>query len=98
MAEGQAAPGNRGRHTLTLAGRERLDLDGVQRVENFDDHTVVLETVMGRLTIRGEGLHIHELNLEEGRLRMTGRVSLLAYEDSAQRRRDRRNLLERLLK
>ena len=98
MAEGQATPGGRGRHTLTLAGRQRLELAGVQRVENFDDHSVVLETDLGRLTVRGEGLHIHELNLEEGRLLLTGRVSLLAYEDSAQRRRDRRHLLERLFK
>lgn len=96
MAEGQVAPGNRGRHNLTLVGRERLELDGVQRVENFDDRTVVLDTVMGRLTVRGEGLHIHELNLEEGRLRMTGRVAQLAYDGSTPRRRDRRHLLERL--
>lgn len=98
MSEGHGASGARGRHTLTLIGRERLELEGVQRVENFDDKAVVLETNLGRLTIRGANLHIHELNLEDGRLLLEGRVTLLAYEETDARRRDRRNLIERLLK
>lgn len=98
MAEGQAPPTGRKEHMLALKGRERLELVGVQRVENFDDRAVVLETDLGRLTIRGQGLHIHELNLEAGRLLLTGRVSLLAYEDAAHPHRDRRHLLGRLFK
>ncbi|MFS8639466.1 MAG: sporulation protein YabP [Symbiobacteriaceae bacterium] len=98
MSEGQGAGGARGRHTLMMTGRERLELEGVQRVDSFDDKAVVLDTDLGRMTIRGENLHIHELNLEDGRLLLEGRITSLAYEDTGSGRRERRNLLERLLK
>jgi len=98
VSEGQGAGGARGRHTLMMTGRERLELEGVQRVDSFDDKAVVLDTDLGRMTIRGENLHIHELNLEDGRLLLEGRITSLAYEDTGSGRRERRNLLERLLK
>ena len=40
-------------HGLRLEGRERLSITGVQDVSGFDECTVLLETGLGELCIRG---------------------------------------------
>lgn len=69
----------RKRHQLTLKAREELAVDGVLRVESFDDREVVMETDLGVVFVRGEGLHIKELNLEAGTLHLDGTVHVLEY-------------------
>ena len=44
-------------HSLELDKRERLSLSGVEDVMGFDESMVVLQTGLGRLSVRGEGLH-----------------------------------------
>lgn len=69
----------RKRHQLTLKTRENLTIDGVVGVESFDDQEVVVETDLGVLLIRGDGLHIKELNLDNGTLHVDGLVRVLEY-------------------
>ncbi|MBO8141135.1 MAG: sporulation protein YabP [Firmicutes bacterium] len=54
-------------------------MEGVVNVESFDDQEVVVETDAGMLFVRGENLHIKELNLETGALQVTGTVHGLEY-------------------
>ena len=41
-------------HALTISGRERMSLSGVEDVSGFDESMVVLSTSLGELTVRGE--------------------------------------------
>lgn len=68
-------------HTLTLHGRGKAVLSGVQSVSCFHDQEIVLETAEGELALLGENLHIEQLNLEDGRLNVTGTISGLEYSD-----------------
>ena len=52
-------------HTLTLEGRSRARLTGVDTVCCFHEREIVLETSEGEIALLGEGLHIEQLNLEE---------------------------------
>ena len=67
------------RHQLTMRQREHLAVEGVVNVESFDDQEIVLETDQGGLVVRGEGLHIRELNVERGTLVVEGLVASLEY-------------------
>ncbi len=67
------------RHQVILKQREYLAVEGVVNVESFDDQEVLLETDQGGLVVRGEGLHIRELNLENGTLVVEGLVASLEY-------------------
>ena len=67
------------RHTLTVEGRTRAAVTGVTDVLGFDEGVVTMETTAGALTVRGEGLHVEELNLEHGRVILTGEVTGLEY-------------------
>jgi len=88
-------------HNLQLLAREQVTMEGVLAVESFDDAEIILETDLGQLTLRGEDLHIKQLDLESGKLAVEGYVSALIY--SAPRQRGgrspkNRSFLERLLK
>ena len=66
-------------HTLTLEGRERARLSGVTAVSCFHDQEVVLETSEGEVALLGENLHIEQLNLEDGKLDVTGVIAGIEY-------------------
>ena len=68
-------------HQLTLEGRERLTVSGVEDVERFDEGTIVMSTTAGTLVITGENLHIGKLSLDGGELHVDGQIDALTYED-----------------
>ena len=70
-------------HRLALEGRSQLSLSGVTEAVSFDEAVAVLETAQGTLIIRGAGLHVEQLNLEAGEVRLSGQVDSLTYEESA---------------
>ncbi|HOB08271.1 MAG: sporulation protein YabP [Limnochordia bacterium] len=67
------------RHQVVLVQRERLNVDGVVNVDSFDDREIALDTEDGGLIIRGEDLHISELNLETGSLVVRGYIKAIEY-------------------
>lgn len=66
-------------HSLRLDDRAKMTVGGVTDVESFDEETVRLSTTRGALIVSGAGLHIEQLQLETGDLRMSGRVDALTY-------------------
>ena len=87
-----------GNHRVVINYRETLDVTGVVHVDSFDDEEVVLETEQGLLAVRGENLHIKQLNLEVGELAIEGLIIELAYSENKQLRDRGKNLFARLFK
>ncbi|SMD04570.1 sporulation protein YabP [Sporomusa malonica] len=83
------------RHQLTLVDREELTVDGVVTLGSYDEKEIIMETEQGMLIIKGEGLNIKQLNLEQGNIIVEGTVKGINYEDE---QRQRKGLLERFLK
>ena len=73
-------------HAVSLEGRRRAVISGVQAVDSFNEQMVTLITGEGALTILGNNLHVSHLTLEDGRLLVEGDISALEY-DAAPRRR-----------
>ena len=71
-----------GTHTLSLDGQGKLRLTGVVDVTSFDETLVALETTRGMLSVKGEGLHVERLSLENGELTLTGEVRAMEYDDN----------------
>lgn len=74
-----------GAHRLTLEDRDRLTVSGVEEVESFDESGIVMVTGRGTLVVRGSGLHIEQLSVDGGQLRVEGQVDSLTYEDTGSR-------------
>ena len=70
---------NRINQNIILENRKKLNLTGIKDVVSFDDETVILDTALGRLTVKGEGLHISSFNTERGDLTAVGNVIALVY-------------------
>ena len=69
-------------HRLTLEGREKLTVGGVEDVERFDETCIVMSTCAGTLVVTGEGLHIGKLSLDGVELHVDGRIDAVTYEDA----------------
>lgn len=83
------------KHQVTLVEREETSVDGVRNLGSYDEKEVVMETEMGFLIVRGEGLNIKQLNLEKGNIILEGMVKGIQYDDSTH---NKRGLLDRFLK
>lgn len=87
------------KHSVSIRERKQLNMEGVQQVESFDDSELVLETNMGVLVLKGEGLHITQLSLETGSLAAEGFFSSLQYIESKGKSKGKgRGILNRILR
>jgi len=67
------------KHEIILIDRENLQVTGVKDVESFDSEEFLLSTEFGYLNIRGENLHIRNLNLEQGLVSIEGVIIDMGY-------------------
>lgn len=64
---------------VIIENRKKLSISGVKQVISFDDETVLLDTALGRMTIKGEGVKIESFNTTTGDLVATGTVHAVVY-------------------
>lgn len=76
MEEIRTSPGG---HRLVLFDRKNGQITGVRDVVSFDPQEIVLQTELGRLTIRGKELHVGRLNLEKGEVDLDGQIDSMIY-------------------
>ena len=70
-------------HNLAMEGRRQLSLSGVEEVESFDEHEIIMMTTCGSLIIRGEDLSISRLSVDAGDVNVQGMITSLRYEEVA---------------
>lgn len=68
------------RHSLQIDRREKVNVSGMIDVISFDEESVIGETEMGIIIIRGANLHVHKISLDSGELAVTGEVDSVTYE------------------
>ncbi len=66
-------------HNIILENRKKFTLTGVKDVISFDEETVVTETALGKLVIKGDGLHILNFDNESFDLTGEGRIHAFVY-------------------
>lgn len=64
---------------VIIESRKKLNISGVKEVVSFDDETILLETLLGKMTVKGENLQIINFNAETGELCANGRVFAVVY-------------------
>ena len=67
-------------HKVCLTGRAELDITGVTDVYGFDETFVTLATTAGSLDIEGTDMAVQSLSLENGRIRITGQISVCVFD------------------
>lgn len=90
-----------GEYKLILTNRKCLYIEGVEHVANFSEEEISLDTKMGCLVLKGEGLDITQLNLEDGNLEVEGLFKSIDFsgDRSAKGIKNKsKGLIERILK
>ncbi len=65
--------------SLILENREKMSVSGVEHVNSFNETLIELVTVQGNMIIKGEGLDIKKLNLDDGNISIEGFITSITY-------------------
>ena len=85
-------------HKVVLLNRTSVNITGISDVVSFDENSVVLDTDMGLLTVKGKGMHVSRLTLEKGEADVEGNVESIPYSSNEALRRSGESLFTRLFK
>lgn len=69
-------------HNITMENRSAAKLTGIVDVASFNEQEIVMTSDSGEIALLGEGLHISQLNLEEGKVTVEGHIAALEYGDA----------------
>ena len=75
-------------HELKMIDRNILTLTGVSRIVSFDHTEFILESNMGPIHIKGEGLELLSLDTQEGIIRIKGKVCGFNYIEKLSKKKD----------
>lgn len=85
-------------HTITLVERKSLMTSGVKKIENFDDTQFLMDTIMGFLLVKGEGLELIKLDTIQGTVSIKGVIKSLTYLDEDSKKEKDSSLFNRLFR
>ncbi len=73
------------KHLLEMAERKTLTVSGATDVISFDEGCIVLATTCGIMSVDGSEMRIVSLDLEIGKVEISGSVNGIIYPENAQR-------------
>ncbi|HHD2752827.1 TPA: sporulation protein YabP [Clostridium perfringens] len=83
---------------LFLENRKLLSLTGVNEVINFDEEKISLKTSLGPLLIKGSGLKMNKLDVQNGEVIIGGFISSINYLNKKNKVKKNRNLISKIFK
>lgn len=66
-------------HSVNLLERKTLVITGVKKIDTFDKLHFILDTTMGFMVIKGEGLELIKLDTLSGNVTIKGTINSLEY-------------------
>lgn len=79
---------------IIIENRKQITLSGVKDCLGFDDETISLLTVLGKLVIKGEGLHIQNFDTKSGELIAEGKINATVFTAS----QNNKNFFEKIFR
>ena len=85
-------------HGISLAERKNIVVTGVKKIESFDNEEFLMDTTLGFLNIKGEGLEIIKLDTYQGNVSIKGRLDSMAYIESGSKKDKENSIITKLFK
>lgn len=82
---------------VILENRKKLSLTGVIEVISFDEEKILLNTKLGALTIKGSGLKMNKLDVQNGDVIIIGDIGYIVY-SGKEVKREKESIIGRLFK
>jgi len=86
------------KHEIKIDQRENVFVSGVNELISFDEENIIVDTQMDVLIIRGHGLHVTKLNLDNGELEIEGEIYEVRYEQQGVGQKNRASFLKKIFK
>ena len=68
-----------GSHSISINERKYIYINGVIKIDSFDEEEFLLETNQGYLAIKGEGLELIRLDTKDGVVSIKGLIISMSY-------------------
>lgn len=85
-------------HSINILERKNILVTGVKKIESFDDEEFLMETVMGFLVLKGEGLELLKLDTMQGNVSIKGLLKSFSYIDEGVKKEKEASIISRLFK
>lgn len=85
-------------HGISLFERKSLVITGVKKIENFDSEQFLIETIMGFMLIKGEGLELIKLDTLQGTVSIKGLITSMNYIEESAKKDKENSIFSRLFK
>lgn len=86
-------------HVFNLVERKNVSITGVKKIESFDSEEFLIDSNMGTIVLKGEGLEIMKLDTKEGVVTIKGMINSLTYIDEKILKKTKENsVISRLFK
>lgn len=85
-------------HGISLVERKNLIVTGVKKIDSFDEEEFLMETVMGYLVVKGEGLQLIKLDTLQGNVSIKGMIKSFGYVEDAGKKEKENGIFNRLFK
>ena len=66
-------------HNIILEDRKKFMLTGVTEVISFDENEIALDTVLGKVSLRGEDLKLGQFDTQKGDISGSGKIYAFVY-------------------
>lgn len=83
---------------LTLEDRKKMTLNGVSEIISFNEEQILLITAVGNMDIRGEDLKMTKLDVQNGDVVITGKVSYVVYTTDEKKPRKQNGILSKIFR
>ncbi len=78
------------RHEIKMLNRKSLEVSGVLDVCSFHSEAFHLESECGHMVIKGQNLHIKNLNLEQCLILIEGTIDQIVYQNVTSTKKTKR--------
>lgn len=85
-------------HGFSLSERKNIVVTGVKKIESFDSEEFMIDTTLGYLRIKGDGLEIIKLDTYQGNVSIKGRIDSLEYLDNGIKKEKENSFFNKLFK
>ncbi len=74
---------------ISLKNRKLLEVTGVRKIESLNPLEFVVNTVLGKMSIKGKDLELQGLDIDHGKLNVSGYVRSIEYIEKIENKKER---------
>jgi len=86
-----------GSHEIKITDRSIISLSGINKISSFDDQEFLMESNMGIILLKGEGLEIVKLDTHDGNVKIKGKLMSFAYIENIKKNKEE-SIISKLFK